>query len=112
MQGVDANDTGQNISTALYEGIRPMSVSGVIAAMNGVWDEELSAADEDARFGEAVALATGILERELRGAAAYQRALSLVREAIGRSATRGSSSSTASSRGTRPSSPPRPRRST
>ena len=85
VQGVDANDTGQNISTALYEGIRPMSVSGVIAAMNGVWDEELSAADEDARFGEAVALATGILERELRGAAAYQRALSLVREAIGRS---------------------------
>ena len=31
MQGVDANDTGQNISTALVEGIRPMTVSGVIA---------------------------------------------------------------------------------
>ena len=32
VQGVDANDTGQNISTALVEGIRPMTVSGVIAA--------------------------------------------------------------------------------
>ena len=104
MQGVDANDTGQNISTALFEGIRPLSVSGVIAAMNGVWDEELSAADEDARFAEAVALGTGVLERELRGAAAYQRG---ARAGAGaRSSarpTRGSSSSTASSRGTRPS---------
>ena len=71
---------------ALFEGIRPLSVSGVIAAMNGVWDEELSAADEDERFAEAVALATGVLERELRGAAAYQRALALVRGAIERSA--------------------------
>ena len=86
VQGVDANDTGQNLSTALFEGIRPMSVSGVIAAFNGVWDEELSAAEEDARFAEAVAFATGVLERELRGAAAYQRALSLVRDAIGRGA--------------------------
>ena len=86
VQGVDANDTGQNISSALFEGIRPLSVSGVIAAMNGVWDEELTAADEDERFAEAVALATGVLERELRGAAAYQRALALVRGAIERSA--------------------------
>ena len=61
-------------------------MSGVIAAINGVWDEELSAADEDARFAEAVAFATGVLERELRGAAAYQRALALVRGAIERSA--------------------------
>jgi uncharacterized UPF0160 family protein len=86
VQGVDANDTGQNISTALFEGIRPMSVSGVIAGLNPPWDVELSAAEEDALFAEAVALATGILERELRGAKAYRRGLDLVRAAIERSA--------------------------
>jgi uncharacterized UPF0160 family protein len=86
VQGVDANDTGQNISTALFEGIRPMSVSGVIAGFNPPWDVELSPADEDALFAEAVALATGILERELRGAKAYRRGLDLVRAAIERSA--------------------------
>ena len=85
VQGVDANDTGQTISEPLVDGIRPMSVSGVIAALNPVWDEELSPAEEDARFADAVALATTILERELHGARAYRRALSLVREAIGRS---------------------------
>ena len=85
VQGVDANDTGQNISTALFEGIRPMSVSGVIAGFNPPWDVELSPAEEDALFAEAVALATGILERELRGAKAYRRGLDLVRAAIERS---------------------------
>lgn len=85
VQGVDANDTGQNLSTALFDGIRPMSVSGVIAAMNAVWDEELTPAEEDERFGQAVALATSILERELAGSRAYLRALALVHEAIGRS---------------------------
>lgn len=82
VQGVDANDTGQNISTALYDGIRPMSISGVIGAMNPVWDEELTPAEEDARFAEAVELAVGVLERELHGARAYRRALDLVRGAI------------------------------
>ena len=85
VQGVDANDTGQNISAALFAGIRPMSVSGVIAAMNAVWDEELSAEEEDARFASAVELASSILERELAGARAHHRALALVHEAIGRS---------------------------
>ena len=85
VQGVDANDTGQNLSTPLFEGIRPLSVSGVIAAMNPVWDEELSPAEEDERFVRAVALATSILERELHGARAYQRALALVHAAIARS---------------------------
>ncbi|HWK26769.1 MAG TPA: MYG1 family protein [Solirubrobacter sp.] len=81
VQGVDANDTGQTISTALVEGIRPLSVSGAIAAMNVLWDEQ---ADEDARFLEAVDWATGVLERELAGARAFQRAQTLVREAIAR----------------------------
>jgi uncharacterized UPF0160 family protein len=86
VQGVDANDTGQNIATPLYEGIRPMTVSGVIAALNPSWDEELSAAEEDARFVAAVALARGILEREIAGAKAYRRGLDIVRDAIERAA--------------------------
>jgi uncharacterized UPF0160 family protein len=86
VQGVDANDTGQTISTTLFEGVRPMTVSGAIAAMNPAWDEELSQAEEDARFAEAVEWATAVLERELAGARAYRRALDLVREAVARSA--------------------------
>jgi uncharacterized UPF0160 family protein len=86
VQGVDANDTGQTISTTLFEGVRPMTVSGAIAAMNPAWDEELSQAEEDARFAEAVEWATTVLERELAGARAYRRALDLVREAVARSA--------------------------
>ena len=86
VQGVDANDTGQNLSTALFAGIRPMTVSGVIGALNPAWDEELSAAEEDERFAEAVALATGILERELANLRAYQRGLDIVRAAVARAA--------------------------
>jgi uncharacterized UPF0160 family protein len=82
VQGVDANDTGQTISQPLVDSIRPMTVSGVIAAMNPAWDEELTPAQEDERFAEAVALATTILERELAGSLAYRRALDLVRAAI------------------------------
>jgi uncharacterized UPF0160 family protein len=84
VQGVDANDTGQTISQPLVDSIRPMTVSGVIGAMNPAWDEELTPAQEDARFAEAVALATAILERELAGSFAYRRALDLVRGAIAR----------------------------
>jgi uncharacterized UPF0160 family protein len=82
VQGVDANDTGQTIAEPLVDDIRPMTVSGVMAAMNPAWDEELAPAEEDARFAGAVALATGILERELAGAAAFARAQGLVRDAI------------------------------
>jgi uncharacterized UPF0160 family protein len=82
VQGVDANDTGQEISQPLIEGVRPMTVSGVVAAMNPAWDEELTPEEEDARFAEAVALATAVLRRELAGAAAFARAQRLVRDAI------------------------------
>jgi uncharacterized UPF0160 family protein len=85
VQGVDANDTGQTISQPLVGSIRPMTVSGVIAAMNAAWDEELTPAQEDERFADAVALATTILERELADARAYRRALALVVEAVERS---------------------------
>jgi uncharacterized UPF0160 family protein len=84
VQGVDANDTGQTIMESLVDGVSPMSVSGVVAALNPAWDEELSPAEEDGRFEAAVALATGILEREVAGAAAWQRSRRLVDEAIAR----------------------------
>jgi uncharacterized UPF0160 family protein len=85
VQGVDANDTGQEIVETLVDGVRPMSVSGVIAALNPAWDEDLDAAEEDARFLEAVALARRILEREIAGGAAFGRARALVEAAIARS---------------------------
>ena len=84
VQGIDANDTGQAISQPVVDDIRPMTVSGVVAAMNPSWDEELTAEEEDERFAEAVALARRILEREIAGAAAFARAHRLVRDAIRR----------------------------
>jgi uncharacterized UPF0160 family protein len=84
VQGVDANDTGQTIAEPLIGDVRAMSVSGVIAALNPSWDEELTPEQEDARFDEAVALATTILEREVAGAAAFDRARRLVADAIAR----------------------------
>jgi uncharacterized UPF0160 family protein len=82
VQGVDANDTGQTITQPLVGDIRPMTVSGVVAALNPAWDENLDASQEDARFADAVALATRILDREIAGAAAFDRARGLVRDAI------------------------------
>jgi uncharacterized UPF0160 family protein len=84
VQGVDANDTGQTIAQSLVGEIRPMTVSGIVAALNPSWDEPLTPAEEDARFEQAVALARGILEREVAGAAAFGRAHRLVVDAIGR----------------------------
>src|SRR3954447_6088300 len=84
VQSVDANDTGQTIVRSLVEGVRPMTVSGVIAAMNPSWDESLTPEDEDARFAEAVAVATRIITGELAGSAAFRRAHQLVHDAIGR----------------------------
>lgn len=82
--GVDANDVGQTLVEPLVGDVRPMSVSGVIAALNPSWDEALSAEEEDARFAQAVDLARGMLEREIAGAAAFGRARDLVAAAIRR----------------------------
>src|SRR5688500_6268439 len=60
--GVDANDVGQTLVEPLVGDIRPMSVSGVIAALNPSWDEALTPAEEDERFARAVDLARGVLE--------------------------------------------------
>ena len=85
VQGVDAHDTGQSLTRSLVAGIQPMTVSGMIAALNPRWDEETSPEDQDRRFGEAVELASGVLEREIAGAAAQARAAQLVHDAISRS---------------------------
>jgi uncharacterized UPF0160 family protein len=84
VQGVDANDTGQTIMESLVGDVRPMTVSGVVAALNASWDEPLTPEQEDARFEEAVALATQILERQVAGAGALHRARRLVQDAIAR----------------------------
>jgi uncharacterized UPF0160 family protein len=84
VQGVDANDNGQTIMESLIDDVQPMTVSGVVAALNPAWDEQLTPAEDEARFAQAVALATGILEREIAGAAGFQRARQLVRDAIAR----------------------------
>ena len=84
VQGVDAHDTGQTVTRSLVDGIQPMTVSGMIAAMNPRWDEDLGPGDEDQRFAEAVELAYGVLAREIAGAAAQERATRLVADAIAR----------------------------
>jgi uncharacterized UPF0160 family protein len=84
VQGIDANDVGQSITESLVGDITPMTVSGVIAAMNPAWDESLTPEEEDARFAEAVAVATRIVQDELAGSAAFRRAHQLVHDAIGR----------------------------
>ena len=82
VQTVDANDTGQRLTELLVEGVHPMSVSSVIAGCNARWDETLTAEQERARFDEALALATGILRREIDAAAASSRTVQIVREAV------------------------------
>jgi uncharacterized UPF0160 family protein len=82
VQTVDANDTGQRLTESIVEGAHPMSVSSVIAGLQPRWDETLDAVHERARFDEAVALATGILRREIEAAAAANRAVKVVRAAV------------------------------
>ena len=82
VQTVDANDTGQRLTEPIVDGVHPMSVSSVIAGLQPRWDETLDPAQERARFDQAVALACGILRREIEAAAAAIRAVKVVRAAI------------------------------
>jgi uncharacterized UPF0160 family protein len=82
VQTVDANDTGQRLIEPIVEGVHPMSVSSVIAGLQPRWDETLDPAQERDRFDQAVALAGGILRREIEAAAAAIRAVKVVRAAI------------------------------
>ena len=82
VQTVDANDTGQRLTETIVDGAYPMSVSSVIAGLQPRWDETLDPSQERARFDEAVALAGGVLRREIESAAAAMRAVKVVRSAI------------------------------
>jgi uncharacterized UPF0160 family protein len=86
VQGIDAHDTGQTLSRPLMGDVQPMTLSGMIAALNPRWDEVSGPADEDLRFAAAVDIAAGVLEREIAGAAAQARAARLVHDAIARAA--------------------------
>ena len=79
---VDANDTGQQLTRALVDGVYPMTVNGVIGGFNSRWDEELDAEQERDRFDGAVALAGEILAREIAGATSGRRAVQIVSDAI------------------------------
>lgn len=82
VQSVDANDTGQRITQSVIDGVRPMTVNGVVGGFNARWDEDLTEAEERERFDAAVELARGILEREIAGAASARRAVRVVEGAI------------------------------
>jgi uncharacterized UPF0160 family protein len=86
VQSVDANDTGQQLTRSLFEGVRPMTVNGMIGGFNARWDETLTPAQERERFDAAVAFAAGILAREIASAAAGRRSERIVREAIAEAA--------------------------
>jgi uncharacterized UPF0160 family protein len=82
VQTVDANDTGQQLTRPLLDGVRPMTIGGIIGGFNGRWDETLTSEQERERFDAAVATAQGILTREVASAASGRRSGRIVREAI------------------------------
>ncbi len=82
VQSVDANDTGQRLAEPLIDGVRPMTVNGIIGGFNPRWDEVVTAEQERERFDAAVALARDILRREVASAASGRRSERIVREAI------------------------------
>lgn len=86
VQGVDANDTGQTVSTPTVPGVAQMTVSGVLGGFNPTWEEPDDPASVDARFAEALDVAEGILRREIAGAAAIARAQRIVADAVAASA--------------------------
>jgi uncharacterized UPF0160 family protein len=82
VQGIDANDTGQPLTRTLIDGVRPITVNGIIGGFNPTWEEESTAETDRQRFDAAVELAEGILVREIASAAAGLRAVRIVRQAI------------------------------
>jgi uncharacterized UPF0160 family protein len=80
--GVDANDTGQQLTESRIDGVFPLTVNGLIGGFNARWDETLTPEQERLRFEEAVDLARGIVAREVLSAAAGRRSARVVQEAI------------------------------
>lgn len=90
VQAIDATDTGQRLAEPIVEDVHPMTVSGVIGGFNPRWDETLTPEQERARFDEALALARGVLEREVASAASTRRAVQIVEEAVAAAGSEGS----------------------
>jgi uncharacterized UPF0160 family protein len=82
VQPVDGNDTGQELTQSLIDGVRPMTVNAIIGGFNPRWDDALTPEQERERFDAAVTLASDILAREVASAASGRRAQRIVREAI------------------------------
>jgi len=82
VQSVDANDTGQRLTQSLIDGVRPMTINGIIGGFNARWDETLTPDQERERFDSAVALAGDILAREVASVASGRRSERIVRDAI------------------------------
>jgi uncharacterized UPF0160 family protein len=82
VQAVDANDTGQQLTQPLIDGVHPMTVNAIVGGFNARWDEALTPAEEGERFDAAVNLAQGILTREIASVASGLRSRRVVREAI------------------------------
>jgi uncharacterized UPF0160 family protein len=82
VQAVDANDTGQQTTQSLIDGVHPLSVNAIIGGFNPRWDETLTPEEERDRFDAAVALAQGILSREIASVASCRRSQRVVRDAI------------------------------
>jgi uncharacterized UPF0160 family protein len=82
VQPVDGNDTGQQLTQSLIDGVRPMTVNAIIGGFNARWDEALTPEQERERFDAAVSLARDILAREVSSAASARRSERIVREAI------------------------------
>jgi uncharacterized UPF0160 family protein len=82
VQSVDANDTGQQLTRSLIDGVRPITATGLIGGFNTRWDETLTPEQERERFDAAVVFARGIVAREVASAASGRRAERIVREAI------------------------------
>jgi uncharacterized UPF0160 family protein len=82
VQLVDANDTGQQLTQSLIDGVHPMTINAIIGGFNARWDEDLTPEEERERFDQAIALARDIIAREAASAASGRRAQRIVREAI------------------------------
>jgi uncharacterized UPF0160 family protein len=82
VQAVDAGDSGQRLTETLVPDVHPITVGGVIGGLNGRWDEALSSEQERERFDAALALARGILAREIAAVASARRAVTIVEQAL------------------------------
>jgi uncharacterized UPF0160 family protein len=82
VQGIDAIDTGFTLVQPVLDGVRATDVSDLVDAFNPGWDEDATDALRLERFEQAVAFATGVLERAIAAARAAARARGLVEQAI------------------------------